>query len=1038
VGTAAGTAYTVRVNGSNPTVTGTASPVFTVSGGVFEPFEQTSISTSYLSVPTTIPFQSGPWTLFQAVNGNTASSDAYNGVRSIRLAGGGYAQYTKANGVGTLSLSAATFNNDSNVSFTLQYSIDGGANFITVPGTVAAGALPRPGSGHTFTTGPYSYTLNVAGSVVIRIGTTNTVVSSTQARINIDDVGITDYISVAPTLTAVPDTLAITATTGQAATAAYTLMGQNLPAGTTVSISSPDPTILISVDGGATYAATATSDPASATGMLNQPVSVQFTAPAVGGTTTATIANTIASPGLSAPVAVTATVVPVMTYTWTGAASASWSEPTNWSPTRSALSPSDILVFDGSSTPAPTVATDFATAQTIGQLQLINNVDATFSNTADRVLTIGNLATGPDLTIAAGATLTVYNPGTTVTGLTLQLGTGATASIAGELVFDAATPGTAGTGAHRLLGSGAGSIEFLSGSLFRAGANFSGNAFGNALATALATAVTFRNGARYEQLGGQNPFALSQPASIVVFEPDSYYYLGGQTTVPPSLSGRTYGILEYNVGNGNTNTSSVASPVTITGDLIISSGNIGLNLSGGVNIKGDVLVNNGGTLAFDPSSSATVQFNGTTPQVIGGNATGNAVTFGLNATLQINNPAGLTLNRPLTASNLTLTSGLITTTPANLLTLTSGATVLPAVSTAASFVNGPLARATAAGAHTTLFPIGKGSNYRPLTLTAVSQNAASTYTAEQFEGNAGQNLAPGNGLGTAPLQRVSFRRYYSVTSSNTTPGNFSGTVTLSFGSDDYVNVPSSPDLVVAKRDATGTNAGLWTNIFNSAYTGGNGAPGGPSLNGTLTSAVFSDFSDFALGAQNDLSNTNVLDSANPLPVELSGFDAQRQADKSVSITWTTASEQNSARFEVQRSLNGRDFATIATITAKGNSNQSTAYSSLDKTAPSTALYYRLRQVDLDGTATYSPVLMVAGTSDAAKVELYPNPTRSTISFLLDTPTAYRVLNQLGEALLRGNAEAGKNQIVVEQLPVGLYYLELQTASGRVVKKFEKE
>jgi hypothetical protein len=1039
VGTVAGTAYTIRVNGSSPAVSGTASPAFTVTGGVFEPFEQTSIGGSYLTTPTSFTFQSGTWTMFQAVNGITPGTDAFNGARSIRLRGGGYAQYAKANGVGTLSLSAATFGNDANVSFTLQYSTDGGASFIAVPGTVPAGSLAGPGPNHTFSAGPYSYTLNVTGAVLIRIGTTNLAVGTTSARINIDDVSITDYTSTVPALIAVSDTLTVAASSGQVTTTSYILTGQNLPAATTASISSNNPAVLVSVDGGVTYAATATSAPATAAGNLNQTVLVQFTA--TSSNISAIIANSIAGAGLSAPVVVTGSSLPVVTYTWTGATSTSWSDPTNWTPIRTRRATADILVFNGSSTPTPSVLIDFVSAQTIGQLQFINNVNATFNTPNDAVLTISNLATGADFSIASGSQLSVYNPGasTTAAGLTLQLGTGATASIAGTMVFDAATSSAAGTGAHQLLGSGVGSIDFLGSSVFRAGANFSGSPFGDASATALVSAVTFRNGARYEQFGGQNPFALSQPASIVVFEPDSYYYLGVQGGTPPSLSGRTYGILEYNVGNGNTNTSTVANPVTINGDLIISSGNIGMSLSGGVNIKGDILVNGGSTLTFDPSSGAIVQFGGTATQSIGGTAPGNAVIFGANATMQINNAAGLMLNRPLTVSHLTLTNGIITTTATNLLTLTSRATVLPAVPTAVSFVNGPLARTTVAGAGVTLFPIGKGTAYRPLTLTATSQNAASTYTAEQFEGNPGQNLAPGNGLGNAPLQRVSFKRSYTVTSSNTVPGNFSGTITLSFGPDDYVNMPSSSDLVIGKRDAVGTNAGLWTNISNSAYTGGVGAAGGPSLSGTLTSGVFSNFSDFALGAQNDLASTNVLAATNPLPVELSDFDAARQAStNAVSITWATASEKSSARFEVQRSLNALEFVTVATVVAQGTSTKVTTYAALDKTAPAALLYYRLRQVDLDGTVSYSPVILVNGASEAAKVELYPNPAHSTISFITGAILPYRVLNQLGQPLLRGTTEVGTTKVVIEQLPVGLYFLEMQTATGRVVQKFEKE
>ena len=161
---------------------------------------------------------------------------------------------------------------------------------------------------------------------------------------------------------------------------------------------------------------------------------------------------------------------------------------------------------------------------------------------------------------------------------------------------------------------------------------------------------------------------------------------------------------------------------------------------------------------------------------------------------------------------------------------------------------------------------------------------ATTYTAEQFEGNPGQNFnLTDNGPGTAPLQRVSFRRSYDVLSSVTAPGNFTGTLTLSFEPDDSVNVPGSPDLVVAKRDGGAPNN--WLNLGRSAYTGGPGVVGGPYLSGTLTSQSFSNFSDFALGAQNPGGPVNPFGAtSNPLPVMLIRFSAQRRTDQTVSVS----------------------------------------------------------------------------------------------------------------------------------------------------------
>ncbi len=377
---------------------------------------------------------------------------------------------------------------------------------------------------------------------------------------------------------------------------------------------------------------------------------------------------------------------------------------------------------------------------------------------------------------------------------------------------------------------------------------------------------------------------------------------------------------------------------------------------------------------------------------------------------------------PTIENNLTLTSGLVITNTANLLTLAAAATVTGGSST--SFVSGPLARATPAGAATSVFPIGKGTAYRPLTLTATAQTAAATYTAEQFEGDPGQTV-------DAPVVRVSRRRSYTVTSSSVDPTNFTGRITLSFGSDDYVNVPNDASLVVAKRDAATANA--WTTIGHFSETGGSGSgSGGAPVSGDLTSNSFSGFSDFVLGT------TSTSFSTNPLPVELMAFNAQRQADKAVNLRWVTASEQNSARFEVQRSSDGREYTTVATATAQGSSTHATAYAALDKMAPASRLYYRLRQVDRDGRTSFSPVVLLAGAGEAVKVQLYPNPAQRSLSFTAEGVMPYRVLNQLGQTLLAGTTATGTTTLAIEALSPGLYLLELQTATGRQVQKFEKE
>jgi hypothetical protein len=130
-------------------------------------------------------------------------------------------------------------------------------------------------------------------------------------------------------------------------------------------------------------------------------------------------------------------------------------------------------------------------------------------------------------------------------------------------------------------------------------------------------------------------------------------------------------------------------------------------------------------------------------------------------------------------------------------------------------------------------------------------------------------------------------------------------------------------------------------------------------------------------------NLVALDAATggPLPVELVAFTATAASSEAVRLTWTTASERNSAAFEVERSTDGRAFAHIATVRAAGNSSASRRYALLDTQLPAGAgqLYYRLRLVDTDGTFAYSLVQVVAFSNQVARSLVWrpipPGPPR---------------------------------------------------------------
>lgn len=112
-------------------------------------------------------------------------------------------------------------------------------------------------------------------------------------------------------------------------------------------------------------------------------------------------------------------------------------------------------------------------------------------------------------------------------------------------------------------------------------------------------------------------------------------------------------------------------------------------------------------------------------------------------------------------------------------------------------------------------------------------------------------------------------------------------------------------------------------------------------------------------------------STNPLPVELSAFTATASGPFAVRLAWATVSEKNSAAFDVERSLDGFGFERLGTVvTATDSSNTLRTYGFVDARLPGAArLYYRLKQVDGDGTFAYSPVRTVAWPAKAGPLAL---------------------------------------------------------------------
>ena len=176
--------------------------------------------------------------------------------------------------------------------------------------------------------------------------------------------------------------------------------------------------------------------------------------------------------------------------------------------------------------------------------------------------------------------------------------------------------------------------------------------------------------------------------------------------------------------------------------------------------------------------------------------------------------------------------------------------------------------------------------------------------------------------------------------------------------------------------------------------------------------------------------------ASPLPIELTAFTAAAESPSAVRLAWATASEKNSARFEVERSPDGHRFGRVATLAGAGSSSTPHAYRLTDANLPAApTLYYRLRQVDTVGSFSYSPVRTVARVVGGGSLTIFPNPARSTATLTGATGNApVQVVDALGrlKATATTDASGRASLIPAGGLAPGTYVVRVGARSSRLV------
>jgi hypothetical protein len=480
-------------------------------------------------------------------------------------------------------------------------------------------------------------------------------------------------------------------------------------------------------------------------------------------------------------------------------------------------------------------------------------------------------------------------------------------------------------------------------------------------------------------------------------------------------------------------------PGTIDNDVLIIGNNKTINLTSNISNLGTVTVDSSGTLnpgtyvisgagefnlrkggtlkitspnGLNPTSgsiqtatrlyddAANYEFSGTSAQVTGTEFPAKV------GNLMIDNPDGVLLSSSLRLTgNLTLNNGKLTLEDYNL-TLSPVSSVIGTPSNAKMIVTsaaGQLRKEfTSAGSFT--FPVGDNTEtteYSPLTLNFSSGTFTSAF--------AGVNVINAKHPQNSSVTHY-INRYWTVTTNGI--ADFSCNISCIYTDADIQPGAEETKIYMRKyRDSK------WSplNIVNASTN---------ELSGTVSS--FSDFTGGEIDA---------------LPVELISFNASVK-NNFVELTWTTATEVNNYGFEIERSDDNTTFSRFSFIRGYGNSNSMKHYSYKDENLPNGNYYYRLKQIDNDGSFSYSKVINVIvdiTPNNFTLFQNYPNPFNPVTKIKYSVPSVEALPAtsvQLRIYDILGNEVA---TLVNEEQASGFYEVEfdgLKLSSGTYIYKIK--
>ncbi|NNF36221.1 MAG: BspA family leucine-rich repeat surface protein [Saprospiraceae bacterium] len=167
-----------------------------------------------------------------------------------------------------------------------------------------------------------------------------------------------------------------------------------------------------------------------------------------------------------------------------------------------------------------------------------------------------------------------------------------------------------------------------------------------------------------------------------------------------------------------------------------------------------------------------------------------------------------------------------------------------------------------------------------------------------------------------------------------------------------------------------------------------------------------------------------------LPVEFSSPLKALIQKQDIHLNWSVINQVNNDHFTIEHSTDAQDFSSIGTVDGAGTTQQEMSYEFIHRDPPSGMNYYCLKQVDYDGSFSYSDVVSVLMDQDV-KPKIFPNPFTSELTFSTPDSQIISILTAQGEEIIR-RPVSGNEVFNLSDHPDGIYLVRFQR-SGEVKK-----